>query len=807
MAPHTRFKLATIRTMRCDFCNKSNVDGLQECTACSMHICRECVETGKLNNDERHHMQQDAIESLNWNRAPRHRRATHRRTTTTVSESASSGVLSTQERHQAKAERRLNRHSDHGIGTHTESAPPPRRLLPRTQQDVETLPSSDFNVFASDHEHASHVHGHGHFQPVLTGPGYPPGYTPSFPNHATPHGVPSFGPGQHSQPHIQGGLAMPLGPMYGHHFSINPGLPPRGDPRIHTPPGQQFTPGSYPVPNSYGGYHGGQSMAYSPAPTPPGFAGPMFHQHVSQPPAVYNDRGYVPHSHMPTGQPGPGPVYFTGPPYGGGIFPHAAFPSQEQSRALKQEGERTQGAGASDHADSARGVRARAPTPPEHAEQPVGPSSIEQKHHHQQQQQQKWDREQAQQAWRQQQAWQQWEHQQAEQRLQHLRQQLQRQTMQQSAQPVAEYQESQERDQGKIQPTVEQASETAQQAQKQNEKRQDQPGEQQSQQQSVRPIPEGGAVSEPSPIAAAHTNAPPFTLPPITAPTITAPPVTASSIQEAQAPGPDSVLPLPTLEPDPNVQLSRLHLGEAYSTIPSVVAHVQRPFGIPALARDLYAGRPNHYDETAARWAQFQSVHARRPSQVDDEEYNDETESETGGATGNGKGTDTGRPHPGRTSDQPPSRGRKRTFSQTSSAVDSTLSTELDQPFAAATAVVPGTEALRRKLRDDADIARERRSSGERAALDMAAAANTLQGGGRGLGGVGDAQVVANDREIQRRQQDLDRTQSGREEGAVEVLKEKKHRRGGDRRNDGEGRGCAVGQSGSSVGPSAGLDA
>lgn len=304
-------------------------------------------------------------------------------------------------------------------------------------------------------------------------------------------------------------------------------------------------------------------------------------------------------------------------------------------------------------------------------------------------------------------------------------------------------------------------------------------------------------------------NTPSFTLPPITASSITVPSITASSVEEAQAPDPNPVPPLPTLEPDPNVQLSRLHLGEAYSTIPSVVSYVQRPFGIPALARDLYAGRPNHYDETAARWAQFQSVHARRPSQVDEGyEYNDETESETGADIGNGKGSGTGSVHPGRPSDQPPSRGRKRTFSQTSSAVDSTLSAELDQPFAAATAMVSGTEALRRKLRDDVDLARERRSSGERAALDMAAAANTLQGGGRGLGGVADAQVVANDREIQRRQQDVDRKKLGRGEGAIEVLGEtKKHHRGGDGGNDDKVRGSGVGRSGSSGGPSAGLDA
>jgi hypothetical protein len=190
-----------------------------------------------------------------------------------------------------------------------------------------------------------------------------------------------------------------------------------------------------------------------------------------------------------------------------------------------------------------------------------------------------------------------------------------------------------------------------------------------------------------------------------------------------------------------------------------VVGHAQRPFGIPALARDLYAGRPNHYDETAARWAQFQSLRARRSS-PSDEDYDDETETET-------------------SSDQPPSRGQKRTFSQTSSVVDSTLSAELDQPVAA---VAPSTKVLQRQLCDDADIALARREDGERAALDMAAAANTLLGGGRGLVGVADAQVVANDREIRRRQEEIDRKDLGVAEGAVQVLKEKKgkHRAGSD---------------------------
>lgn len=755
MAPHTRFRLAVIRTMRCDFCNKSNVDGLQECIDCNMHICRECVETGKLNNDEKHRMQQSAIDNLNWNKASRSRRAT--RVTITINKSASDGVLSKQERRQAKAERRLHSHSDHGTGTHF------RRILPRIEQDEENLPRNNFNVSAANHEHAGHVHGHGHFQFASAGPGYPPGYTPSLPTHAMPHGVPSFGPSQPGQPPNQRGLAMPLGPIYGHHFSVNPGLPPRGDPRINTPPGQQFAHSGYPVPNNFGSFHGGQSLAYSPAPTPPGFAGPGFHQHVSQPPVMYNDRGYVPHGNITTGQLAPGPFHFTGQPYGGGPVPQAP-PHQEQRRPFGQQGKPAQGGQVPLPAELARDFRARDSTPHGHAEQPVDLSGIERK------QQQAWQREQPQQTW---------EPQQALRALQHEWEKFQRQKpMQQEAQRVAQQQQWQERGKHQTQPTVQQGSQTAQQAQKQNEQRQEQPWEQQSQQQALRPIPGAGAVNGPSPITASHVNDPPLTLPPITAP-----PITASNVQEAEVPDPAPVTPLPTLEPDPNSQLSRLQICEAYSTTPSVVGHAQRPFGIPALARDLYAGRPNHYDETTARWANFQSVRARRSSPSDDyEDYDDETESEADETLGKGKEP----AHPGRPSGQPPSRGQKRTFSQASSVVDSTLSAELDQPaIPAAAAVVPGTEVLRRQLRDDADIGRARREDGERAALDMAAAANTLQGGGRGLGGVADAQVVANDREIRRLQEEIDRKNMNRGEGATEVLKEKKkkkkkHHRGGD---------------------------
>lgn len=346
----------------------------------------------------------------------------------------------------------------------------------------------------------------------------------------------------------------------------------------------------------------------------------------------------------------------------------------------------------------------------------------------------------------------------------------------------------------KTQPAVEQASQTVQQAQKPDEQRQERCEEEKPQQQASRPISEGGAVSDPPPI-----TRPPFTLPPIvaphvTAPSITLPPITALpttpsslntppiaglSLQETRPP---LSAPAPTPAPQPSTpeldSISQSPRPQQSETviIPTVVEHAQRPFGIPALARDFLAGRPNHYDETAARWAQSQSQRVRTKAirDYDEDNYDDSDED----------ATDIDPAYSCWPADQqqpPPSaRGHKRSHSQVSS-IDSTLSAELDQPIAGADAEkMPGTEPLRRELRDNEDIARVLREEGERAALDMAAAANTLQGAGRGLGGVGDARCVANDVMILRRQEELDRSFHRKEEGrAVEPVK-KKPRRGGD---------------------------
>ncbi|KAG8165239.1 hypothetical protein KVR01_005514 [Diaporthe batatas] len=308
-------------------------------------------------------------------------------------------------------------------------------------------------------------------------------------------------------------------------------------------------------------------------------------------------------------------------------------------------------------------------------------------------------------------------------------------------QPWVQQPQRQVRDQPGAQPVVHERSQTAEQAQ------------QQAEPSSHVPIPESVVVTR-------------------------TPPATASSVLEDQDHATDSATapPPPFLEPDPYARASRLQLREAYAPTPSVVGHARRPFGIPELARDMFAGRPNHYDETAARWAarwaQLGLTWQTSPDDDYDDGDSDGTVSDIGGginrgkARGKGKGKGKGKEpaHAGLSPDTLPGRGRKRNFSKASSAVDSTLSAELDEPSTPATpaaAVVPGTEALRRNLRDDATVACVRRDHGERAALDMTAAANTLQGAGRGLGGVADAQVVANDLEIRRRQEAVD-TQGSR---------------------------------------------
>lgn len=242
-----------------------------------------------------------------------------------------------------------------------------------------------------------------------------------------------------------------------------------------------------------------------------------------------------------------------------------------------------------------------------------------------------------------------------------------------------------------------------------------------------------------------------------------------------------------------------------------MVEHVQRPFGIPALARDLFAGRPNHYDETDARWAQSQPVGTKQIREHDEDDYYDDDDddaTETGidpddpccppgqppnkgrkrakqireydeddyddDDDDNATGTGTDPDEPCCPPDQPPSKGRKRAHSQVSS-IDSTLSAELElgQPGPST------TEEVLQELFNDERIARERLERGECSALEMAAAANTLRGGGRGLVGATGDVCMANDVVIQRRQEELDRKRREEERRAAGPV-EKKSREGGD---------------------------
>lgn len=802
-----------------------------------MHFCRKCIESGKLNKDERHRMQPNVIAKLNWNKPPKGRRAAHRRETT-PGEPVSHDRLLKEQRLEARRAERRQRHEARHIGPHHESAPHFQAPQdPRAQQPMGAFPGNGFNIPAGHHEHA----GHGQFQYASAPPGYPPGYAPSLPAHAMPYGAPSSGPGQHSQ-HIQhiphpsyGGLAMPTGPMYGHHFSINPGPPPRGDPRLHTPPGQPYPHGGYPIPNNFGGYYGGGPPEYTPASTPPGFPGPGFYQPPSQPQPMYNDRGYVSRGNMTTGQPISGPGHASGhafgQTYGGGAFPHAPPPQERQLQPRGREGEPAQGGTAPNFAEPAREARAREPTSQGHAEQPVDSLNIQQ-----QQQQQAWEHEQARQTWEQDQARQAWERQQAQQAMQQM---WQRGFLLQNAQPVAQQWQSQEgeqhRTQSAAQPAAEQASQTPQQPQKQDEQRQERREEQQSQQQAVRPISEGGAASGTPPNTgppftlppihlAPQVTSTPITLPPITAPPSTAPAIAVSGFQQTRlpvlAPAPTPALRPSAPESDTTSQSGRLQHRET-CIVPTVVEHVQRPFGIPALARDLYAGRPNHYDETAARWAQSQPARPKQIREYDEDDYNDDDDdaTETGIDPSSPCCPPDQPPSQGRKRakqireydeddyddddddaigidpdypccplDQPPSKGRKRAHSQVSS-IDSTLSAELELGE-------PGpstTEEVLQELFKDERVARERLERGESSALEMAAAANTLQGGGRGLVGAASDVCMANDIVIRRRQEELKRKRREEERRAAELV-EKKSR---------EGHGGGGGEGGSGSGDAA----
>lgn len=224
-----------------------------------------------------------------------------------------------------------------------------------------------------------------------------------------------------------------------------------------------------------------------------------------------------------------------------------------------------------------------------------------------------------------------------------------------------------------------------------------------------------------------------------------------------------------------------------------MVEHVQRPFGIPALARDLYAGRPNHYDETAARWAQSQPVRAKQIREYDEDDYDDDDDYED-----DDNATETDPARPGSPSGQPPSRGRKRAHSQVSS-IDSTLSAELDlepgEPQPSTTDEVrqdlssherlephpDTTEEVVQELLSHGRLARERVEMMEGpGALEMAAAANTLHGGGRGLIGAPGALCMANDVVIRRRIEELNKKRRREEERrAAEAVGKKGPKDGG----------------------------
>lgn len=245
---------------------------------------------------------------------------------------------------------------------------------------------------------------------------------------------------------------------------------------------------------------------------------------------------------------------------------------------------------------------------------------------------------------------------------------------------------------------------------------------------------------------------------------------------------------------------------------------MQRPFGIPELARDLFAGRPNHYDETAARWAQSRPVRPKEIRKYDEDERDednddaieigldpdepcgpwdqppsrgrkrakqireydeDDYDDDDDDATEAGIDPD----HPCCPSGQPSSKGRKRAHSQVSS-IDSTLSAELELELGQ-----PGpstTEEALQELFKDERIARERLERGESSALEMAAAANTLQGGGRGLVGATGDVCMANDTVINRRQEELKRKRREEERLAAEPV-EKKSREGDSGGGSGSG--------------------
>ncbi|KAJ0121119.1 hypothetical protein J7T55_008281 [Diaporthe amygdali] len=731
--------------MRCDYCSAGNSTknkfGLQMCENCSLQICRKCIENGMLEKDEKHRMDAQTFDGLKWRDSAQPQRS-QKRKAAEVTESAPPNTTR-REQHQKKPRNPLPPQGSHPFGDqHGPAIHGNGSQDPRVWQQMNPRSSGDFNTPVDNYQYA----GHGPSSYGQLPPGYPSGAAP-LPPHALQHDVGMSRPGQHGQLHSQGGLSMPPGPMYGHHFSTAPGLQPQPDPRFYAF-AQPFPPNAYVIPQNSGDYHGVYAQAYTPAPIPQGIAGPGFYHSPSQQQpleaSMYNGRGYVPRGNMPNTRPAPGPAQYLSQPYGGSPHPRAS-PSQEPPQGRGRESRLAQGGQNPRSAQYPREAGVRTPLSHGNAEQPFGFLRVQQ-----QQQQQAWEQEQ----------------QRAQQAIQQLSQQPVQQTIRRNVEAIPQQQHQK---QLVAQGATRMAQQQGQQAQKQKQQQQtreqrlEQHGQQRSQQQPIRPVTETRVVSGP-------------------------PPVTTSSLQGLQESQTAVPAPAPRqagLETNIIVQSSQVQRRD-HQPSPNVVDYTQRPFGIPAFARDLAAGRSSHYDETARRWAGSPPGHAQQPRKQgnDDEDYiiiND------------------GWPYsPSEESDDSDNTDQKQPLSR-ASPVDSTLSAELDQA-----ASKPGAKSLHGELLDDPEVARVRREEGEQAALALAGAANTLHGGGRGLHGVADAQVVANDQQIQQRQDVLN-----------EYLRHEEERRGAKRQKkegangDGGGgdvaRGGGSGRGGSRGGPSGGV--
>ncbi|KAI3401917.1 hypothetical protein diail_6476 [Diaporthe ilicicola] len=584
---------------------------------------------------------------------------------------------------------------------------PARRIVPREPASPSVLPQqhqwTQLNIPLRPQDprvlHQSAAQGqfqngqpHALYPPGLA---FPPDINTMMPRQAVSLGGLPSGPGQYGQFPGYGAMAMPLASMRGQHYNAPPGSYQNAGSAFQMPSGQPHAQNMSPALGNFGPASGFNPYAFNPALMPQGFGDPRFSQLPFQqqpmPGQTYDNMWYVPDGNWPSGQLVPSPQHPHAQPHGGGAFAHAP-PSEGESRPRERKSGPAQGGHVSRPVEQVQEARVRVPTAQGHVEQPLG--SL--------------DEQQLRQGFAQPQP-------QTHQALQQPSQQV----MQQNMQPVMHQQRGQ----------LQRVSQVAQQPQQQMQ--------QQSREQHGRPATEAGAVSGPPPITASSAREP-------------QPPVSSAPAARQAAPEPETASQPPQLE-----------RGE-HNISPTVVSHAHSPFGIPALARDMAARRPSHYDETAERWARSPSVHARQqrqPGQNDDDGDGDgDDDYDDGDGDGGSTGASTGGPaHPPRAAQSTPrwyhrgySRGQKRRASR-----ESSLSPELDRARAGPTAPVPGTGALRRELRDNPEIAGARREGGEQAALAMAAAANTLQGGGRGLLGAADAQVVANDEEILRRQQEV----------------------------------------------------